>query len=486
MRYGRTGIWGAIVMLAALGLAAQAPLPVVVSTAGQRTALEVTVYSGGLALVQEQRRVTLLAGPAELRWEGVPANLVADSVQMRALPPAGARIEQQQFEKALLNPGILLKVLQGQTVTLIETQDGGNSSREVKVPAKLVADNGGQIWEIHGRFVVRGPGYRLPSFEVDRLPPGLFAQPTLVWRLVSRRAGAAIFAVRYLTTGIDWHADYALTLAPGGARGTLSAWMTVLDNSTESYPHAQLRLVAGQLNQAEPPPPPPAPAMSFGNTEALMMAPRSGVSARRAYAYHLFTVRQPVSLAKSVETRVPWLAAQAMPVETRYVVSGGAEYLSPMATAGNREPEPVAVQLRFANTAAAGPGRALPAGPVRVYGPVGKGGAVFLGADTLPDTANGGTVHVRLGRAFDLTARRTLTQFRVVQKQDFQATYRVTVRNGGPRAVRVRDDEALRGDWAILRSSQPYTKPTASTARFELRAPAGGATTLTYTVEEKY
>lgn len=484
-----------------LGAPPQAGRPrQVVSTAAQRKSVTVTVYSNGLALVQERRRVTLPAGAVVLRYQDVPAALLADSVRLRVRPAGAAPVQQQAFQAATLTPAALLKAYQGKTVTLIQTRRVGGRRQQVKVPEKLIADNGGQIWEVNGHYVVHGPG-ELPAFEAPRLPPDLFAQPTLVWRLHSRRRGAVTIVTRYLTRGLDWHAAYALTLAAGGASGELSAALAVDNRSGVAYPDARLRLVAGQVNTAAPPRRRFLGGIVAGALAAPAAAPPS-VIAQRAYAYHLFTVRRPVSLAPQGETQAPWLRAVRVPVHRRYVVQGGAAFFGPMQTAGAVEREPVAVELRIANTAAAGLGRALPGGVVRVYGPAGgnagkgaggkatgpaePGGDVFLGADTLPNTAAGGTVRLRLGQAFDLRARRTLAAFHVIAPRQYRATYRIRVRNGGPRAERVRDDEALRGDWTLLHASQPFTRPNAQTARFELRVPAGGAATVSYTVEEKY
>ena len=533
-----TAAMAAAMAMAGIGWAAQAPAaggaaPVVegrgapappragrpvqvVSTAAQHRSVTVTVYSNGLALVQERRRVTLPAGAVRLEYEDVPAALLADSVRLRILPAGAAELEQQAFHPATLTPAALLKAYQGKTVTLIETRRVAGRMQQVRVPERLVADNGGQIWEVNGHYVVHGPG-DLPAFEAPRLPPGLFARPTLAWRLHSRRRGAVTLATRYLTRGLDWHAAYALTLAAGGASGELSAVLAVENRSGVAYPDARLRLVAGQVNSA----PPPRRRFFGGIVAGALAAPAAAppsVSAQRAYAYHLFTLRRPVSLAPNGETQAPWLHAVRVPVHQRYLIQSGAAYLSPMHTAGAVEREAVAVELRIADTAAAGLGRALPEGVVRVYGPVGRnagesagksadghanayaggsaggtsggravpGGDVFLGADTLPNTAVGGTVRLRLGQAFDLRARRTLAAFRVIAPRQYRATYRIRVRNGGPRAVRVRDDETLRGDWTILHASRKFTRPNATTARFELRVPAGGAATVTYTVEEKY
>ena len=293
----------------------------VVSTAAQRRSVTVTVYSNGLALVQERRRVTLPAGAVVLRYRDVPAALLADSVRLRVRPSGVAQLEQQAFHPATLTPAALLKAYQGKTVTLIQTRRVGGRMRRVKVQEKLIADSGGQIWEVNGHYVVHGPG-DLPAFEAPRLPADLFAQPTLVWRLHSRRHDAVTIVTRYLTSGLDWHAAYALTLAAGGASGELSAALAVENRSGVAYPDARLRLVAGQVNSA----PPLVFPIGVMAMQAAAAAAPPAVSAQRAYAYHLFAVRRPVSLAPQGQTQAPWLREVRVPVQRRYVVHGGAAF----------------------------------------------------------------------------------------------------------------------------------------------------------------
>ncbi|MGH9488919.1 MAG: DUF4139 domain-containing protein, partial [Terriglobales bacterium] len=459
----------------------------------------------GLALVRERRRVVLPAGDVLLRYEDVPVSIQPDSVRLQILSAPGAvRIGERSFQSATLSPRGLLHAYIGKQLLLTEDRRVDGHEQQVQVPATLVSDSDGYVWRIHGHLVVLPAAGAEPAFEVQRLPAGLYTRPTVVWRLHTRRAGPEVIETEYLARKLSWRAEYVLKLAAAGHRGSLSAAITVVNDSGQAFPGAQLRLVAGQVHGVQPPPGPLPQQFAVAAARPLSVAAPPSVTARRIFAYHLYTVRRPVTLAAPGDDAIPWLPAVNIPVRKTYVVYGAATYLSPMQRAGQGNEEPVAVELAFANTAADGLGRALPAGAVRIYEPVAEpagqpvaepagqpagaanGGPVFLGAANLPDTPAGDSVRLQVGQAFDLRARRIETSFRMVKPQVYEASYRITLRNSTRRPVRIQDDEQFRGSWTILRASQRFTQPSASTARFPVAVPAHAMASFTYTVQETY
>ena len=68
-------------------------------------------------------------------------------------------------------------------------------------------------------------------------------------------------------------------------------------------------------------------------------------------------------------------------------------------------------------------------------------------------------------------------------KQRFTAAYRVTIHNAKPVAVTVDVREARAGPWAVVASSIPHEKLSATEVRFRVTVPAKGEATLTYTVQ---
>lgn len=463
--------------------AAQAPpaAAVAVSTPAQRTGLNLVIYSGGFALVRERRKIALPAGTVQLRYEGVAETVEPDSARLSAGSPGRLLpVTAQEFHPADLTPRSLLHAYTGKSVVLLRYRYSNGHRRRVEIPATLVSDNGGYLWRVHGHIEA---GYGLPDFQVPSLPPDLYAQPALVCQLRNRRAGPVAIEARYLAQKIYWSANYALTLDASGRQGQLAGWIEMQNQSGAGFPDARVELVAGPVHAAAPPPPRPRPLLARMTAAASAApAPAPQVTAQKLYAYHLYTIHQPVSLAPGGKEQVRWLAVAKIPVGKIYVVHGPAVGGFP----SGAQAEPVNVELTIENRRADGLGRALPGGVVRVYGPAPGGEEVFLGAGPIPNTVAGGTIQLQPGGSFDISARRVETQWRLISQRESEATYRVTVTNatGGP--VRVRDDEALRGSWTITKSSQKFTQPDAATASFELAVPAHGSASFTYTADETY
>ena len=86
-----------------------------------------------------------------------------------------------------------------------------------------------------------------------------------------------------------------------------------------------------------------------------------------------------------------------------------------------------------------------------------------------------------LGRAFDVTVKRTQTDFSAIAKRVTESTHRLEFVNGGAVAAVVRVEETIPGDWRILEQSDNYVREGAD-AVWRVTVPAKGAAALTYRV----
>jgi len=73
----------------------------------------------------------------------------------------------------------------------------------------------------------------------------------LYWNIQSAFEGQARVEVSYFTSGISWQADYVMITDPDEAQATFDGYVTVVNNSGEDYPDAQVRLVVGVVNLVE-------------------------------------------------------------------------------------------------------------------------------------------------------------------------------------------------------------------------------------------
>lgn len=127
----------------------------------------------------------------------------------------------------------------------------------------------------------------------------------------------------------------------------------------------------------------------------------------------------------------------------------------------------------------------LPKGVIRVYQRDSAGRPQFVGEDAIDHTPKNEKVRLKLGDAFDVTARRKQTDFKSLGAQGqyrsvFETAFRIDLRNAKPEPVTVAVLEPMQGDWEITQSSLPFTKESSGSARFLVTVPAQGSASLTY------
>jgi hypothetical protein len=100
-------------------------------------------------------------------------------------------------------------------------------------------------------------------------------------------------------------------------------------------------------------------------------------------------------------------------------------------------------------------------------------------------------VRLKLGDAFDVTAKRKQTDYKSLGRQGkfgsvHESAFEIELKNAKKEPVTVSVLEPMPGDWEVLQSSHPYLKEAAGTARFKVTVPAEGSATLTYRVRVKW
>ena len=431
---------------AALLVAAAAPAaaqePVVISSRSATVA--VTVYRnpspyaagqfnlswlGGFALVTETRTVSLPAGPATLRFEGVADGIVPASAIVTGLP--GGVVEKNR-DARLLSPAGLVAGYLGRRVTLTRTDKASGKVR-VQEATVIAGPAGGVVVRTPDGVEALGCSGLAEKPRYAAVPAGLSAGPVLSVAIVSARPVTATVTLSYLTSEFDWSASYVATLATDGRHLDLFAWLTLANGNAQAFSAAQVQAVAGRLNRrdqrfrvfaaplrldcyplgtttsdlreekaediivtgsrvffegAPPPPPPPAP---------MAMAPPP--PPEDLGDLKLYRVPERVTVNAKGQKQVALLARAGVPFARIYRLT------LPPAQAVARTPTNVA--LRLDNRAAAGLGIPLPAGTTTLYARRG-GERLLLGRGKLGDKAVGETVRLGAGASEQVQVSQTV------------------------------------------------------------------------------
>jgi len=457
--------------IAAARPAAPAAAEPLTSTATGREDVAVTVYNDNLGLVHETRTVVLPEGATELRFMDVASEIRPETVSVTS---DGVSILEQNYEYDLLNPDKVLEKYVGRQVTVFVKNEATGDERPVR--ATLLSVAGGEIFQIGDDISLGLPG----RVVVPQLPESLIARPTLVWNLTSKTAGPRKLAVSYLTRAMSWHADYVAALAADEKSIDLTGWVTIDNQSGASYEDAKLKLVAGDVHVIQPE---PRQMRARTMDYALAMA-EPAFTRRELFEYHLYELDRPSTVKHNQSKQIELLVAPAVPTTKRYVAE---TQFNPYGQdrPSDAAPAKADVKLEFANTTASHLGRPLPKGIVRVYKRDKDGAQVFAGEDAIEHTADGETVRLTMGQAFDVLYERKVTSFREISKREVEAGVEIVVRNRKDEPVRVTVVERFPQEKTLVRSSIDARQPDAFTLEFDVDVKAKDETTLTFLVQAK-
>lgn len=446
----------------------------------------------GYALVRDGRRMTLPNGSGELRFTDVAKRIDATTVAFESLTdPAGTRVVEQNYQFDLVSNEKLLERYVGAAIS-VEQQRG--ETRERLEGVLLSAAGGTLILQRPSGEVVSINDYSNLLFP--SLPGGLITRPTLVWLVNAKRGGTHDTRVSYQTQGMTWWADYNVTLREegDGCEMDLSAWVTLVNQSGASYPQAQLKLVAGEVNRA--PAPAPMPQMRQKAMLASVAEADAGFQEASLFEYHLYTLGRrsdlPDNSTKQLEL-FPTASKAACAKQLVFTATPQpfSHWSGPIQDQnyGATTPGTVGAFIEFENKEANRLGMPLPAGRVRVNQASVDGTLEFIGEDVIKHTPRNETLRIKLGNAFDVVGERRQTGFTLdTNAKVLEESVELTLRNRKKTAARVIAREYLYrwSDWTVTAKSRDFVKRDAATIDFPLDIPADGEVKVTYTARYKW
>lgn len=506
-RFVRLGL----LFLAAL-TAAPAFAEVIVSSAGpERTALTVyrdpnraasqalnSEWLNGYALISEVRTVSLPAGPATIRFEGVAGGIVPESAIVTGL--AQGVVEKNQ-DADLLSPGSLLDRSLGRRVRIRRTSRTTSKVSEDEAVIRTGADGGVVLHTAAGFEALRCSG--LPETIVyDELPEGLSAKPTLSVRVESVRAATATVTLSYLASGFDWQANYVGNLSADGKRMDLFAWLTLANGDETGFRDAETQAVAGRVNREQEerrqrpegrelrlqcwpaartsdieerfPPEPAPPAMAYygeeGGEDIVVTGSRVMAKQEELGDLKLYRIPERVTVAAFSQKQVALLEKKAVQVTPIYRAR--------VNVSNEGDPRSAARVYRTRNQVKEGLGLPLPGGRIAMFMQR-AGRPVLVGEGFIEDRAVGEDVDVEVSQS-------TGVNFQIVEDGDSEDAneqkYRMLVTNDLPHPVDFEAVLLVYGGYSLV----PRIKLAVKDGRpaWRARIPANGRASLSYVVTE--
>lgn len=448
------------------------------TTRADQERVAVTIYNNNLALIRDVRNISLTKGVSNLEYRDVSAQIRPETAQLVSLSKnTSLAVLEQNFNFDLLTPEKILEKYVGKNITVIKTNT--KTGKETLVKARVLSAQNGVVLNVGGKIETGLPG----RIVYDSVPKNLYEQPTLEMLLQNQESRRQKVGLSYLTGGLSWKADYVMNLSEDDKSVNLSGWITLNNTSGTDYKNAKIQLVAGDVNQVSP-----QPRRYFAmSTMESKVNKTSTVKEEALFEYHLYSLDRRTTIADNQSKQVALLSASQVPVTKQLVLSGPQfSYYRQFAT----QKQKVNAYVEFDNKTEAKLGMPLPKGIVRVYKKDSDGRAQFVGEDSIDHTPKNEQVRLKLGKSFDVTAKRTQTDFSKTQsnlsnKNTYRSSYEIELKNAKKDVVTVRVEEPISGDWEITEQSHSHKKTSSRMATWDIRIPAEGVATLKYSVKVK-
>ena len=467
-----------------------------------------TIYNQNFAVVREILPLDLKAGNNSVRFSDATMQVEPDSVILR--DPTGRRVVQvveQNYRNDPISQERLLNLFEGKTIEFsVRNPDGtsrtvnGTVVRSGYMPHFQPPNRVGAAYSPNQVSTPQGAGQ--PIIQVDgklqfTLPgqpifPALgddtILKPALDWILYSAQPARFDAELSYVSGGLTWSSDYNVVAPETGDVLDLVGWVTLDNQSGKQFDHAHIKLMAGDVNKAQPQN--QARAQFSAGLGGAGIGPQ--VTEKTFEDYHLYNLPQPTTIHDRETKQVEFLRASGIQSKRLYIYDGAQidrnfnpyQDVRQMQQYGTQSNPHVWIMREFANNDANHLGVPLPKGRLRFYRRDQDGQVEFTGENEIDHTAKDETIRVYTGNAFDIAGERRQTKFQVQMMPGgwLDESFAITLRNHkkGEATVRVVEHLYRWANWAITQESATHRQVDSKTIEYEVTLRPDEEKTLTY------
>jgi|LSQX01.1.fsa_nt_gb hypothetical protein len=452
--------------------------------------VQLTVYSGGFALVRDVRGVTLKKGTNSIEVEDVAAKIDPTSVLFKLLSPANAvGILEQNYQYDLISPDNILNKATGQKVTFTQFDINGKPFTESGILLAPPANGGVVIQTDSGSIVLRPYG----QVSLQKMPEGLHPKPTLNWLLHAADAITQDAQISYITEGAGWKADYVALINKDDTELDLNGWVSLNNDSGATYSDAKLTLIAGDVRRVRP------VMKAMSGMGAAYASPEASVAfeEKSFFEYHMYTMQRSTTIRNNETKQLSLLSASNAKVRKEMIFDPRRQWWSSWWYPGRMDMDPgagydtgsyhkVNVVIELQNSKENNMGMPLPKGNIRVYKLDDDGTQQFIGEDSIDHTPKDEKIRLYLGDAFDVVGDYKRTKYSKVSSNVIEESFEVKIRNHKNVPADVKVVDHVWSDWKVTQSSAKYEKVDAHTIQFPVTVPKDGETVITYTIRTSW
>jgi hypothetical protein len=445
------------------------------STLRDQQDVAITIYNSNIGLVKDTRLIDLKPGIHELKFMDVAGKIDPTTVHIKSLINGSSlNVLEQNYEYDLLSPQKLLEKYVGQKVQLATFNN--ETKKEEIIEATLLSTQGGNIFQIGDKIHIGHYGRILLS----KIPENLISQPTLVWMLENRLSRPQKVEASYLTSGINWKADYVAVLNKLDTMTDMTGWVTIDNRSGATYQNALLKLVAGDIHRVQG-----EMRMDYARPMAAAKEASQQFKEESFFEYHLYTLDRRTTIKDNQTKQMSLLDANQVPVKKLFIFSGYPQYYYSRYDQRTNK-QKVGVFLELENTRKNNLGMPLPKGTIRVYKEDKDGSLQFVGEDRIDHTPKDEKFKIKIGEAFDVVAEKVQTEYKHLGYNLYEVAFEVNLRNHKKEDIKVLVEEPIPGDWEMLSNTHSYEKLQANLIRFNVPVAKDQEVKVKYRIRFRY
>lgn len=374
--------------------------------------INVTLYSGDIALIKEKRTTFLAEGSNKLLIKGVPSSILEDSLIFQIHPlEASVKLLEYNFQAPHVTQDVLLKHSVGDEVKILPSQ-------LLPMPPK------GKLLSIDGdEGIVESSGeiYILKKNRIAflQLPYTLVSEPLITLKVMNAKEGDYSFYMGYLTKGFTWEGGYTIVLDASANYLDLDNWINIHNKSGMDIKKGHFLI-------------------------AHIQAPED----------HFYDIEKTISLSNNAVKNISWAKAQKLKPTKSFRIY-------PKNNLTENE-EGVVIKpivetwLSVQNDASHGLGVPLPNGIIKVFQKSVSDSLIYLGENKTPFIPVGKELSLRVGSTREITADMSQTDFRRLGSQVVEKGYRLDLKNESKLPKEVTVFQNVTGDWSVLRETHPH------------------------------
>jgi hypothetical protein len=418
-----------------------------------------------MALVEETRTFSVKKGLNTIKVEKLPKQLDVSSVNVE-FSDNSVQLLEQNYVYQLLNAQTLLTKSVNKNIRIIHPDMGTIQGILLSVDSRSLLI---ETPENELRIISDYTGGQVVIEKTAAEAHNLITQPTLFWTLDAKSATNTETNLAYITSGLDWQAEYTAILDKDDKNMLLSAWVVLTNNCGKSFEAANLTLIAGDLHRADKP-------QHQMEGRAILAAKMSTGSdsqfeERGFFEYHIYNLNRKVDLEDSQQKQIRFFPA----VETKITKSFNYNY--------QKDQTGISVIISSENSKENGLGFPLPMGRIRTY-KKDNNHLLILGEDRLIHVPKDEKIRFEIGKAFDIKAERIITNRQRDSKNSEKLQISIEFKNRKEDDIEILVTEPVSAhrDYRILNSNLDVFDKNANQVEFIVPVKANNSNTLTFEI----